>query len=237
MLLFLPAKSDQMRNSVDRKISLLDRLIGSDKVVSVVFIRHCETALNAQRLIDGDSASSLTARGRSQARALRTYLNIVNQGWLDQSRTKWLVSPMVRAEETAAALVAGSRHEIENDFREVDVGHVQGKSWVDAVEAKILSGEHDVYTAFPGGESFREAQTRSMAALSRHMIGKPNDLVIVAHGGIIVLLILGILEISLDQFPFSEIDNGSCSIVEFHNMKGKMVPKIRLLNYAPSVDG
>src|ERR1700688_2317848 len=112
MLLFLPAKSDQMHNSVDRKISLLDRLIGSDKVVSVVFIRHCETALNAQRLIDGDSASSLTARGRSQARALRTYLNSVNQGWLDQSRTKWLARPRPAPEKTGASLAPGHTPEV-----------------------------------------------------------------------------------------------------------------------------
>jgi len=214
---------------------MLDRLIGSDKVVSIVFVRHCETALNAQGLIDGDSSSSLTARGRLQADALRLYLNSVNKRWLDQSQTRWLVSPMLRAKETAAALVACSKHEIENDFREVDVGDVQGKSWVDAVEVKIVSSEHDVHTAFPGGESFGQAQTRSMAALAHHLIAKPKDLVIVAHGGIIVLLILGILEISLDQFPFSEIDNGSCSIIELHNIKGKLVPKIKLINYAPPI--
>jgi broad specificity phosphatase PhoE len=224
-----------MRGSPHPEISMLDRLIGSDKVISVLLVRHCETALNAQGLIDGNSASCVTERGRSQARALRAHLNGVNRGWLDQSRTRWLVSPMVRAAETAT-LVAGPGCETEHDFREVDVGRVQGKGWVDAIEDNTLSAGHDVHTAFPGGESFRDAQARAMGALFRHLNGASGDLAIVAHGGIIVLLILGMLEIPIAQFPFSVIDNGSCSIVELHSIRGRMVPKIKLINYAPPIE-
>jgi broad specificity phosphatase PhoE len=137
-----------MHNPPDRKVSLLDRLIGSSKVTSVVLIRHCETGLNAQGLIDGHSASELTARGRSRAKALRFYLNSVNPKWFDQSQTKWLVSSLRRVEETAALLI-GSKHEIEKDFWEVDVGHVQGAAGPTQLQIK----RSPTSTTFP--RSFR----------------------------------------------------------------------------------
>lgn len=225
-----------MRDWLRGDVSLIQRLTGAPKIARVALIRHFETSLNVTGVVDGISASGLTSRGGLQAQALRRYFMATAPQWLDPAQTRWVVSSLERARESASAMMPGKEFLVSDDFCEVDVGALQGKRWADAIHDRILPADHHARSRFPSGESYEMAQARAMGALERLLAEEKDDLVVMTHGGIVALLILGIFGISLDAFPFSEIDNGSCTIVEFHYFKSGIAPKIGRINFVPPID-
>lgn len=215
-------------------VPLLRRLVGSDDVTNVVLIRHGETESNRASLVEGPDDEGLTQRGRSQAEALRTYLHRALPSAFDPTEFRWFASPAKRSIETIESIGTGLPYEIESAFAEVSVGQVRGHSWEGAVRHGVISADHEVGSMFPLGESYASAQERALKAFHAHMRERrPSDIAIVAHGGIISLLVLGLLEAPLELFPFSEIANGSCTIVVRHTFENRTVSKLKLLNFVP----
>lgn len=222
-----------MRRFIGGDASLLQKLAGADQVLRLAFVRHCETVLNADGVVDGHSTSHLTPQGRLQAEALARYFRIEQPQFL---HAQWIVSPLNRALASAQAIFPEGRFEIADGFREVDVGVMQGRSWRQGIEQGVLSPDHDVSTAFPSGESFASAQARALDELERRLATAQGDLVIVAHGGIIALMIIGLFRMPTAMFPLTVLDNGSCSIIELHCFDGVVSPKIKQINVVPAIE-
>ena len=101
------------------------------------------------------------------------------------------VSPLLRARETAAILFPEARQTVISDFREMDFGIFETRT------ADELEGD-PVYRAWveggctdrcPGGESMAEFSGRVWAASAKLLEVKTERLVIVAHGGVQMVIL------------------------------------------------
>lgn len=133
-----------------------------------VFMRHGETAANAQHLMCGRLDWPLTAQGQAQARATQPWLGPVDWSCV-------AVSPALRAQQTAqAALSPKHRLRTYADLRERDWGDLEGRP---------LS-EHPGYEGTPAnGEPWQDFASRVTHALNAILQEHERPL-IVAHSGV-----------------------------------------------------
>lgn len=139
--------------------------------------RHGETAWNAQGLVCGSTDLPLTERGLAQAEELAMLV----QG---KGITKILVSPMIRARQTAAPCgrVLGLDPQTENRFREQDYGIYEGKPRKDS---GFLANKRQFCVPYPNGESMMQLAARVYTALEDLKERYPEETVlIVCHGAV-----------------------------------------------------
>lgn len=139
--------------------------------------RHGETAWNAQYRVCGSTDLPLTEIGLAQAEELAGLV----QG---KGITKIVVSPMLRAQQTAApcARVLGLDVETEKRFREQDYGIYEGKPRNDP---GFLANKRQFCVPYPNGESMMRLAARVYAALEDLKAKYPEETVlIVCHGAV-----------------------------------------------------
>jgi broad specificity phosphatase PhoE len=163
-------------------------------VTRLILIRHGHTASNgggSPMRMSGWTDCSLTERGRTQVRLLQQRL----RG--DPAFAAIYSSPLSRARETAAALVAaglGSLH-LHRGLREIHCGTLDGLS-VDAVQrdfpdlwAANLRQDNEDFR-WPAGESYRDFRRRCLAVWQTILLAHPGERVaIVTHAGVISQLV------------------------------------------------
>jgi broad specificity phosphatase PhoE len=138
------------------------------------FLRHGETAWNAQGLSQGDVDIPLNNTGIAQAHAAAALLR-------GRGIVSIISSPLSRARDTAntVAAVLGLDVTVQDDLREVSFG---------SQEAKPMAGEWFVEwvegTATPeGAESFVDLRARARGAIAK-AIAHPAPVLVVAHGAL-----------------------------------------------------
>ncbi len=182
----------------------------------LLLVRHGQSEWNQVRRFQGAHDVGLSDTGRVQAEALG---RAVRRGY--RVATAY-VSPMRRALETAEIALAGTaipRVPLP-DLRELSLGEWEGRT-VDEVRA--LHG--DPFHAWvrapldcppPGGEALPEVSARVRRAIAR--IGEDHrngdDVLVVAHGGVISVYLCHLLGVSFNALWRLRIDNGSLSIAE-----------------------
>ena len=143
-------------------------------MADLYLVRHGQTELNVQNILQGWHDSPLTARGREQALATRAAFE--DRGVIFDHVYS---SPLGRARCTAE-LIAGEGRSIElvDDLREWHLGSLEGTSNREMPPQPL--GDYPV--AF-GGESEAQLRSRMVAALSRIM-DRPqhNCVLVVSHG-------------------------------------------------------
>ena len=143
-------------------------------MADLYLVRHGQTELNVQNILQGWHDSPLTARGREQALVTRAAFE-------DRGVTFDHVysSPLGRARCTAELIVGeGQPVELVDDLREWHLGSLEGTSNREMPPQPL--GDYPV--AF-GGESEAQLRSRMVAALSRIM-DRPqhNCVLVVSHG-------------------------------------------------------
>ena len=182
----------------------------------LLLARHGQSEWNQVRRFQGVNDVGLSDTGRAQAEALG---RAVRRGYRVAAA---YVSPMRRALETAEIALAGTaipRVPLP-DLRELSLGEWEGRT-VDEVRA--LHG--DPFHAWvrapldcppPGGEALPEVSARVQRAIAR--IGEDHrngdDVLVVAHGGVISVYLCQLLGVSFNALWRLRIDNGSLSIAE-----------------------
>ncbi|MFM2475377.1 histidine phosphatase family protein [Burkholderia cenocepacia] len=136
--------------------------------MTLVLVRHGETAWNAERRMQGRPDNPLTAAGREQARATAIAL----EGFVPH---EVVASPLVRARQTAGVIalhlgVADVR--LDDDLIERDLGEAEGLH-VDVAAQRWPHGE------YAGGESVASVAERGARAIARL---RGVDAIVVAHG-------------------------------------------------------
>ena len=149
----------------------------------IILIRHGETDWNVQGRIQGHLQIPLNRRGRAQAEALAVHL----QG---AGFDAVYSSDMLRALQTAQAVVRRSGHQIREDerLREWDLGVLAGlrrsQAEHDQPRAARIRRDYRVDEPIPDGESIRQRFERVIGAVSdiaaRHRGGAA---LVVSHGG------------------------------------------------------
>ena len=143
-------------------------------MTDLYLVRHGQTELNVQNILQGWHDSPLTARGREQALATRAAFE-------DRGVTFDHVysSPLGRARRTAELIVGESRSiGLVDDLREWHLGSLEGTS-----NREMPAQPWGDYPVAFGGESEAELQRRMVAVLSRIMARPRHNCVLaVSHG-------------------------------------------------------
>jgi broad specificity phosphatase PhoE len=121
----------------------------------IAFARHGQTELNRGGRLQGRIDAPLSALGVQQAEAL-------GHGFAAAPVTRVLCSPLQRARDTAAAIAAEHRLELEVDDRliELDYGAWDGLLLADVPPADWAAWRTDPEFAPPGGERLSDVAAR-----------------------------------------------------------------------------
>lgn len=143
-------------------------------MADLYLVRHGQTELNVQNILQGWHDSPLTARGREQALATRAAFE--ERGvTFDHVYS----SPLGRAQYTAELIVGeGQPVELVDDLREWHLGSLEGTS-----NREMPAQPWGDYPVVFGGESESQLRERMVAALSRIMARPQHECVlVVSHG-------------------------------------------------------
>ena len=143
-------------------------------MADLYLVRHGQTELNVQSILQGWHDSPLTARGCEQALATRAAFGARGISF-DHAYT----SPLGRARRTAELIVGeGLPVKPVDDLREWHLGSLEGTS-----NREMPPQPWGDYPVAFGGESEGELRARMVAALSRIMARPQHDRVLaVSHG-------------------------------------------------------
>jgi len=161
---------------------------------TVTLVRHGQTASSARMAYSGRSDIPLTDAGREQARHAAQQLKTAGVDAV-------IASPLIRARDTAQAIVdaTGAPLTVDERLTEVDYGPFEGLDRAGAREqigAPFHAWRADPFGApVPGMEPLEDALARARAATA-DAIAAHDHPVIVGHQGIlrIVLVALGRME-------------------------------------------
>ncbi|MDA0798626.1 MAG: histidine phosphatase family protein [Chloroflexi bacterium] len=180
-------------------------------------VRHGETQWNAEERIQGQTDVPLHETGRREAALTGKRLSDVRFAAV-------YASDLGRTQETAAIILgaqSAQAPEVQThaELREVGYGVFEGMTWSEIREKDGRMRDrqfvHDLDFAPPEGESFREvlARTAGFATMlsERHAT---DDVLVVAHGGSLRALAVGILGMPDEAFwQFRGLRPASISIV------------------------
>ena len=206
---------------------------GAPQVTTILVVRHGESESNRDGRFAGHVESSLTERGRAQARALGDRL-------AETAITRIVSSDLERARETAE-LVGGSRSlPVVTDarLREMSFGE-----WEGMVEAEIVERWAEDWEAVlrpkaefraPGGESLRELRARMSAVYGEFVEAAVGESVLmVTHGNAIAALLASLLQIPYANSWRFQVSN--CGLTRIHHVEG--VPVIVSVNDTSHLNG
>ena len=203
-------------------------------MMRLLLVRHGETALNAERRFQGQVDPPLNERGRRQAAAAADLL-------ADCTLDGIYSSDLLRARETAEIIGRHQRHAIITSplLRELSFGTWEGLTYREIVQ---LDRDHverwtrdRANVAPPGGETVGQLHARLAQFLvevrSRHA---SQTLLLVAHGGVIQLLVATALGLPPAAYWQFRIDPGSLSEISLQD-EGAILGRLNVV--APAARG
>ena len=191
----------------------------------LIFVRHGETAYNAENRLQGQLDTPLNARGRQQARAVGQTLGTRIESEIEVLETAgaFIASPLERARETMeiardAMGLPPSRYWLDPVLKELSFGIWEGLTWWE-VEGRyprdLEARKRDRWNFAPrGGESYAMLATRVRPWLA----ALPGDAFVVSHGGVaraLMTLIAGVTPAKAAETPIIQgralcFENGRC---------------------------
>ncbi len=191
----------------------------------LIFVRHGETAYNAENRLQGQLDTPLNARGREQARTIGgTLRSLIGPeiDRLDEARA-FFASPLVRARETMeiardAMGLEPKRYHLDPVLKELSFGAWEGQTWseIEVKDAKGLRARGEDRWAFApeGGESYAMLADR----LRPWLDGLGEHAFVISHGGVarvLMALIAGIPPAKAVRAPIIQgraivFENGGC---------------------------
>jgi broad specificity phosphatase PhoE len=148
------------------------------ETITLHFVRHGETAFNAERRFQHPD-TPLSDNGRTQAAAVAETLAGLNAEMV-------LTSDYARAFETAGIIGARLRLPVtvEPALRERNFGVLRGQLYAELGEAYVRSVYTGWHTSIDDGESWHDVHTRVADFFARLRAAPPaRELILVTHGG------------------------------------------------------
>ena len=192
----------------------------------LIFLRHGETAYNAENRLQGQRDIPLNARGREQARAVGRTLRARIRSEIDrlEAAGAFIASPLERARETMeiardAIGLPPQAYRLDAALRELTFGAWEGLTWpeIEARDVKAVRARRkDKWSFTPpgGGESYAMLAARVRPWLA----GLSGDALVVSHGGVaraLLTLIAGVAPERAAEAPIAQgralcFENGDC---------------------------
>ena len=133
--------------------------------MDLLLLCRAESEALAQGLVEGSQGWPLTAAGRQQADRLGARLA------RDYGVAALYSSPLEEARETAARVgeVLGIQPQDEPDLRGLDSGELAGRPLAEVRREVpiLLPPSGDIFSPFPGGESYAEMHVRVVNAINQ----------------------------------------------------------------------
>lgn len=143
----------------------------------IILIRHGSTQANEHHLYCGSTDLPLSQVGREALQGLH----------YDFGAIRFITSGMKRTNETLKLLFGPVQYEIRPEFREIDFGTFEMKSYEmlkdDPAYQAWITGDNERNVP-PGGESGEQMKKRVLAAFEA-MEQECVDTVLITHGGVI----------------------------------------------------
>jgi probable phosphomutase (TIGR03848 family) len=190
-------------------------------VATVLLVRHGRTAANSSGVLAGRTAGvRLDDTGRQQAADLGLRMAAL-------PLVRIVCSPLERCRQTAAAIAGGRETPIEVtiDRRLIECGYGDwtGRPLKELAKEPLWSvvQHHPSAAQFPNGESMRDMQARSLAAVRDHDAevtrehGPDALWVAVSHGDVLKAIIADAAGGHLDSFQRIVVYPGSVSVVSY----------------------
>ncbi len=181
----------------------------------LLLARHGQSLWNEVRRFQGTSDVDLSDKGRRQARALGVALR-------GRPIAAAYVSPMRRAVETAEIALREAEVPLTpmEELKELSLGEWEGFT-VDEIRKR----DGDPYAAWlaapldcppPGAEPLPDVCTRVRSAVERIAAMHPDgeDVLVVAHGGVISVYACHLLGCSFNHLWRLRVDNASLTVVK-----------------------
>jgi probable phosphomutase (TIGR03848 family) len=179
-------------------------------VTLLLLVRHGHTDVAGKVLTGQTAGVHLTERGREQARALAERLEGLPVDAIYSS-------PLERCRETAAPLARGRGLpvRIRRDLIEPDFGEWTGRSIRQLARTKLWRSVQHTPSSFrfPGGESLRGVQARSIDAIRAIGTDHPDGTVVVTHADVVRMVLADLAGLHLDLYQRLSVEPGSISAV------------------------
>lgn len=183
--------------------------------MDLLLICRAESEALVQGLLEGGRGWPLTAAGREAAGRLALRLA------REQRLTALYSSPTQEAWETATIVAdaVGLSPQAEPELREVDRGVLAGRPLkeVCAEGTDPLPAGGDIFTPFPGGESYAEMHVRVVRTINRLVAAAgENTIAIVTHPGPIHAFLLAFLRYAIEQRTELQL---RCAPASLHHLR------------------
>jgi len=195
---------------------------GTATPVTLVFVRHGETALTAAHGFSGGATPGppLSARGRAQAYRVARLLERLTEVWRDipPPAAVW-ASPMVRTQETATVVSEALGLDVETveDLREVDFGQWQGlRAWEvrDQFPGMMERWYGSADLATPDGETPGQVEDRVTRVARRALAEHPGEtVVLVCHSVVTKVCVSSLIGLPPALWQRVRVPPASLSIV------------------------
>ena len=187
----------------------------------LIFVRHGETAYNAESRLQGQLDTPLNARGREQARTIGgTLRSLVGAeiDRLDQAQA-FFASPLERTRETmeiarAAMGLEPKRYQVDAVLKELSFGVWEGLTWseIEVKDPKDLRARRkDRWDFAPrGGESYAMLADRLrpwLDSLDKHAF-------VISHGGVARVLMALLAGVPAEKAVDTPIIQGRAIVFE-----------------------
>lgn len=193
--------------------------------LTVLLVRHGETELTLTRALSGSSVPGppLAGSGRIQAARAADLVHRVGRAvWPDlRYPTHVVASPMVRTQETAAAIGRRIGQHVHPDpaFAEVDFGDWEGLGVAEVDErwpGELRRWYEDPTVAAPGGESLVAVGRRVEAGLAALQEGGTGRTVVVVSHAMAIRAAVGVsLGMPAHAWPWLRVLPASVSVVRW----------------------
>lgn len=202
-----------MKNTITNPI--MERKIR--KVTVLYLVRHGETDWNRENRCQGHIDTELNSEGILQAEAIAQRLAGESIDFIYSSALKRAyTTAQIINDQLSAKLIKNE------SLNEINFGEWEGLTLEEMKERSDYNYDHWRLTphlaTFPGEKSLKNVQDRAIEFVNE-IIKKHNgkNILIVSHGGVLKLTILGILGINLEAYNKFFIGNASLSIVVIDN--------------------
>jgi broad specificity phosphatase PhoE len=157
----------------------------------LIFVRHGETAYNAESRLQGQLDVPLNPRGREQARAVGGTLRSLVGSEIDrlEAADAFIASPLERARETMeiardAMGLPPSHYRLDPVLKEISFGAWEGLTWreIEVRDPKGVSVRRKDKWSFVPPEA--ESYAMLAARLRPWLDGLVGDALVVSHGGV-----------------------------------------------------
>lgn len=187
----------------------------------ILIIRHGQSEADILNIHEGRADFPLTNLGIKQATVMAEALSS------NYKISKIYSSPLLRAKETAQSLSKATHAPItfEDNLMEFNNGLLAGLSREEANEKYPEPEVRYPHTALYGMESMINFRSRAEAILSK-IIAENNPystIAIVAHGGIINMLLRSFLELPLNSSIFFSTGDTGVHLLQINNFHRRLV--------------